>query len=74
MKRIFYDQLQGNQPVNKDVFDKLNDSKYFNGEPIEVGDVVLFGMLTGDVVEKEGEIPHIPLELIKLNERHFSSF
>lgn len=74
MKNLFSKQLEGNPPVNQDIFDELNDSKYFNGDDIEIGDVVLFGMLIGDVIDKEGEIPHMPIELIKLNERHFYLF
>jgi hypothetical protein len=74
MKELFEKQLNGNKPLTEEVFGKLQQKTYFNGEEIQIGDVVLFAMLMGDIIEKEGEYPELPLELIILNERHFDMF
>jgi hypothetical protein len=74
MKKLFEKQLKGTQPLTNDVLEKLQNKTYFNGEEKQVGEVVLMSMLMGDVIEKEGEYPELPLKLITLNERHFNLF
>ena len=74
MKELFEKQLNGTQPLTMDVLEKLQVKTYFNGEEKQIGDVVLMAMLMGDVIEKEGDYPELPLKLITLNERHFDLF
>lgn len=74
MRELFEKQLSGNQPLNEESIEKLKVKTYFNGEEKEVGEVVLLAMLMGEVIEKEDEIPNLPLKLITLNERHFDLF
>ena len=74
MKELFEKQLNGTQPLTEDVLGKLQQKTYFNGEEKQVGDVVLMAMLMGEIIEKEGEYPELPLRLIILNERHFNLF
>jgi hypothetical protein len=74
MKDLFREQLENNQPVTGDVIDKLHNSKYFNGDSVEIEDVMLLGMIRGEPIQRPNEITQIPLHLIKLNERHFHLF
>ena len=74
MKELFEKQLNGTQPLTKDALEKLQLKTYFNGEEKQVDEVVLMAMLMGEVIEKEGEYPELPLKLITLNERHFNLF
>jgi len=74
MEKLFEEQLNCGQPLTKDVLEKSENKTYFNGEKKQVGDIVLFAMLMGELIEKEGEYPEQPLELITLNERHFDLF
>jgi hypothetical protein len=74
MKELFEKQLNGTQPLTEEVLDKLQRKTYFNGEEKQIGDVILFAMLMGEIIEKDGEYPELPLKLITLNERHFDLF
>lgn len=74
MKELFEKQLNGTQPLTEDVLEKLQQKTYFNGEEKQVGEIVLIAMLMGEIIEKEGEHPELPLKLITLNERHFDLF
>jgi len=74
MRELFEDQLNQNTPITEDSLVKLNNKTYFNGESIKVGEVILFAMLVGDVIEKENEVNELPADLIKLNEKHFDQF
>jgi hypothetical protein len=74
MKELFEKQLNGTQPLTMDVLEKLQVKTYFNGEEKQIGDFVLMAMLMGDVIEKEGDYPELPLKIISLNERHFDLF
>jgi hypothetical protein len=74
MKELFEKQLNGTQPLTMDVLEKLQVKTYFNGEEKQIGEVVLMAWLMGDVIEKEGDYPELPLKIISLNERHFDLF
>lgn len=74
MKNLFKNQLKKTQPLTEDVFKILKEKKYFNGEEKQIGDVVLFAMLVGEIIENKSEYPELPLKLITLNERHFDMF
>lgn len=74
MKNAFHQQLNGTPLANQDIIDKLKNKNYFNDDPVEVGDVVLFGMIMGDPIEKKGEITQLLITLAMLNERHFHVF
>ncbi len=74
MKKLFNDQLEQNKPLTEEVISQLKKKTYFNSEDFRVGDVILYAMLIGEVIEKEDETPELPIELITLNERHFDSF
>ena len=74
MKELFEKQLNGTQPLTEEVLEKLQQKRYFNGEEKQIGDVVLLAMLMGEIIEKEGEYPELPLKLITLNEKHFDMF
>jgi hypothetical protein len=74
MKELFKNQLNGTQPLTKNILSTLHRKEYFNGDEKQIGDVVLFAMLMGKIIEKEGEYPELPIKLITLNERHFDLF
>ncbi len=79
MKELFKEPLEKTKPLTKDALDAFNVKEYFNGEEVCVGDIVLFALLVGDVIEKdkegcEGTFPQLPMTVIRLNERHFELF
>jgi len=74
MEKLFEKQMKENKEVSVEILNKMNNKEYFNGDVIEISDVVLYAMLVGDVIEKDGEIPELPLKLIQLNKKHFHLF
>ena len=74
MKELFKKQLEGNKSLTEDDIQNLNKKTYFNGEDIKSGDVVLFAMLTGNPIEKTGEITQLPTKMITLNKKHLDLF
>jgi hypothetical protein len=73
-KELFEFQLKNNNPLTEESLEAIELKTYFNGEEKKVGDVVLYAMVVGDIIEKEGHINELPMELITLNERHFNQF
>ena len=75
MKKLFKEQIEGNQLVDSNMLAKINGKDYFNGESIKIGDRVLFALLKSGVV-KEGKHGGImqPLKIITLKEEHFNLF
>jgi hypothetical protein len=78
MKKLFEKHLKTETPITEEVLEKFQIKKYFNGEDIRVGDVVLFALLMyePEMVEDEenGDYPHISLKFIRLNKKHFDLF
>jgi len=74
LKKLFELQLKNNNPLTEESLKTLELKTYFNGEKKKVGDVVLYAMLVGDVIEREGDHPELPVEVITLNEKHFNQF
>ena len=74
MREFFEKQLKANPPLTEKHLNLFKDKNYFNGDEKQIGDVVLFAMLIGDVVEKENDISEMPIDLITLNEKHFDLF
>ena len=76
MKKLFEKQLNDNinKPLTESILEKINHKIYFNGENLEVGDIVLWAILVGDVIENEGECNELPINIINLNERHLNLF
>ena len=72
--KLFEKQLSNTEPVTEEILKKFKIPIYFSGEAIKAGDVVLFAMLHGNIVEKEGECPNLPINFVKLNEKHFHLF
>jgi len=74
MKQLFKKQLDESKPLDENIIKNLKIRTYFNNEEKLIGEVVLYAMLIGDVIEKEGNIPELQLNFITLNERHFDLF
>lgn len=74
MKNLFEKQLKGNTVMTEQTIGQMSTGKYYNDEPYQIGEVVLFAMLVGEVIEKQNDIPEMPIRLITLNERHFPAF
>ena len=74
MEKLFEKQMKKSKKVTAEILSEVKNKKYFNGDEIKIGDVVLYAMLVGDVIENDGEIPKLPLKLIQLNEQHFHLF
>lgn len=74
MKKLFEKQLSENLPLTKEILEQLKNKTYFNGENIQVGDVVLHALLKGNEVTFKNGSVELPLTVILLNERHFDMF
>ena len=74
MKKLFEKQLSGNLPLTKEILEQLKNKTYFNGENIEVGDVVLHAFLKGNEVTFNNDSVELPVTIIFLNERHIDMF
>lgn len=75
MKKLFEKQLSGNLPLTKETLEQLKNKTYFNGENIEVGDVVLYALLKDDDdVKIEDGMTKFHIVVISLNERHLDLF
>ena len=74
MKKLFEKQLSGNLPLTKETLEQRKNKTYFNGENIEVGDVVLTAFLKGNEVTFKNGSVELPVTIIFLNERHFDMF
>ena len=67
---VFKEHLNKQQPLTEYELKQLKNKAYFNGEPIKVGDVVLFALLIID----SGETEELNMVIIILNESHFNLF
>lgn len=74
MNELFKEQLENNNLVTEETYTKLKQKNYYLGDPINIGDNVLFAMLMGEVKENNDGVDEQPLTLITINERHFNHF
>lgn len=69
MKELFKNQIEKNKIVDNEMLSKMESKFYENGNPIQVGDKILFALLETDKTEKE-----ITYKLITLTEEQFDFF
>lgn len=69
MREIFKKQIEENKIVDNEILSKMEYKFYENGNPIQLGDKILFALLETDKTEKE-----ITYKLIPLTEDHFNLF
>jgi hypothetical protein len=74
MKNLFKEQLENNEPITEESIKSLENETYFNGDKINIGDIPLFAMLVGEIIENKDKTPELPIELIILNKKHFDQF
>lgn len=74
MKKLFEKQLSENLPLTKEILEQLKNKTYFNGENIQVGDVVLHALLKGNETTFKNGSVELPLTVVLLNEKHFDMF
>ena len=66
MRELFKNQIEENKIVNNEMLSKMEYKFYENGNPIQVGDKILFALLETDKTEKT-----IMYKLIALTEEQF---
>ena len=69
MRELFKNQIEENKIVDEEMLSKMEYKFYENGEPIKVGDKILFSLLETDKTERE-----ITYKLIALTEEQFDFF
>jgi translation initiation factor IF-1 len=69
MRELFKNQIEENKIVDEEMLSKMEYKFYENGEPIKVGDKILFSLLETDKTESE-----ITYKLIALTEEQFDFF
>ena len=69
MRELFKNQIEENKIVNNEMLSKMEYKFYENGNPIQVGDKILFALLETDKTEKT-----IMYKLIALTEEQFDFF
>lgn len=66
--------MKESKPITKETYDRLGDKNYSNGEPINIGDKVLFGMLMEKIkIGSKTTIPEINLKIIKFKPSHIGT-
>lgn len=65
LKDAFKKQLEQTPPLTNEQVAKLHEPNYYNGQPKQIGDIILFAFLD----ENQNQTT-----LITLNERHFDMF
>lgn len=77
LHNLFKEQLETNSTTTEEMLGNLKNKNYYNGDPIQLGDKVLFGMLI-ESIEKAPEGSKLPdnisLRLVTLNEKHFELY
>lgn len=69
MKELFKNQIEENKIVDNEMLSKMESKFYENGNPIQVGDKILFALLETDKTETR-----ITYKLIALTEEQFDFF
>ena len=74
MKTIFKEQIEGNAVLTEEMVADFEDKTYHSGRPIQVGDVLLYGLLNqNEFVDEEGVFTReITMEM--LNEADFDLY
>lgn len=70
MIELFEKQIKENKIVDEEMISRLINKNYYNGEPIEIGDKILFAL----VQKKDKNIGEISYDLITLKREHFDFF
>lgn len=65
-----YELSKNSKPITKEIYDNLIKKNYSSGEPILIGDLVLFGLLLEPLGFDENGVQNLNMEVIKfkLNE------
>lgn len=66
----FMEQKEKNFPYPKEMFEKIDEKTYHNGDPVNIGDYVYYGFVEGNPSMIDNK-PERTLILIILNESHF---
>ena len=67
MKKLFEQQIAANRVVTKKTLGRLGNKNYTNGDPIKVGDHILYAWREVDTITESENTTVLPLELITLN-------
>lgn len=70
MIELFERQIKENKIVDEEMISRLINKNYYNGEPIEIGDKVLFALME----KKDKNSKEISYDLITLKREHFQFF
>ena len=62
------------KPVTQEIYDRLGDKNYTNGDPINIGDFVLHGILLEKIkIGTQTTIPEINMKIIKFKSSHIGT-
>ena len=76
---LFYREIQVKlvreaKPVTQEIYDRLGDKNYTSGEPINIGDFVLHGILMEKIkIDSQTTIPEINMKIIKFKSSHIGT-
>lgn len=70
MIELFEKQIKENKIVDEEMISRLINKNYYNGEPIEIGDKILFALME----KKDKNSKEISYDLITLKREHFDFF
>jgi hypothetical protein len=78
IKNLFKKQIELGNPITGEILEKLNSKKYYNGEDILIGDVVLLSFLyeleESNLNWGDGGESKMEFKIIKLKEEHLENF
>jgi hypothetical protein len=75
MKKPFEEQLKTNKLISENILKKLHKKTYTNGDPIKVGDQVLYAFREGKIIkEDENGVEALPIEIVTLNKDQIDQY
>ena len=69
-----YDLVKKSIPLDPDRHKKIGNKKYTSGQKIEIGDIILTGLLVESIDSEENDIPNINLKIILFHPNEIGKF
>lgn len=60
-----YELSKNSKPISQEAYNRLIDKNYTSGDPISIGDVVLFGLLLEPLEIDENGVQNLNMKVIK---------
>lgn len=65
--------IKNTKPISEELYNNLSNKNYTSGDPIFIGDHVLFGLLLEKLENDENGIPNLNMKIIKFKSSEIGS-